>query len=412
MGHDVIKPSNFNNLSISPLRALVPMSRSMKSVRWLVVIVILGVSILRCSDGLLLQGESSLASGYPISFTFSNSYSVAAMAFYMGIEDVNGDNKVDLIISAGNWVYYRYNTTGAGTFGGALGVASAGSGNGRGIIVADLNGDGFRDLATAINGTGVVSINTNNAGSSFNAYAYSAVSAEPMDVATGDLDLDGDLDLVTTLTASNIFCVLAGNGAGAFAGCANSATGNGPFNISLKDFNGDGDLDVAVTNSGSGTVGIHLGSAGSTFSAPTTYPVGGSPKNVLAAHFNSDNYLDLLIGKSAGSTLIQLLKGNGDGSFQSATTVATMSTVSHNLDVGDFNGDGLTDFVASNGSDTSFKIYKNVGNGSFDSNPISFSTTCTTITAVKAKDLNGDGKLDIVLICSIPSNQMQVYLHD
>jgi hypothetical protein len=282
--------------------------------------------------------------------------------------DVNGDGKADLLVANGV----------SGTVGVLLGngdgtfqtVVTYGSGgyNATSVAVADLNGDGKPDLVVAnacisisncANGTIGVLLN-NGDGTFRTAVTYGSGGYEglvsTMQVAVSDVNDDDRPDLlVSNVCVSSNSCangtvgVLLGNGDGTFQTAVTYGSGGqGANSVAVADVNEDGKPDLLVANSGSGTVGVLLGNGDGTFQTVVTYGSGGSALSVAVADVNGDGNPDLLIaGEESINASVNMLLGNGDGTFQTAVNFYAggyNSAVS--VDAEDVNGDGKPDVLA------------------------------------------------------------------
>ncbi len=128
-------------------------------------------------------------------------------------------------------------------------------------------------------------------------------------------------------------------------------------------------IPVALSTFSSTLTGTGSTSAVSSTSFPTTnYTVGKSPSAIVSANFHdlsSTTTTDLAVANEADGT-ISILQGNGDGTFQAATTVQLPTGFEPTaLAVYDFNGDGHEDLVvtSTNASGIGGNVSILLGNG-------------------------------------------------
>lgn len=178
----------------------------------------------------------------------------------------------------------------------------------------------------------------------------------------------------------------------------------------VVDVNGDGKPDVITGN----TVWINDGKgyfeAHPELIEPSDAKEWGSVK---LADLNSDGYLDLVAVSEWRSLRIYL--NDGKGHFHD-TGQKLGSGIIGSLAVGDVNGDGAIDVVTAGwkieGSDyTPSRVWLNDGKSNFkDGGPIDYGENHAH--GVALGDVNGDGWLDIVMACTTPGQAGKVYLND
>jgi hypothetical protein len=133
-----------------------------------------------------------------------------------------------------------------------------------------------------------------------------------------------------------------------------------------------------------------LGHGDGTFGAPlqiaVTYPLYG----LGIGDFNHDQKLDVIFSDTNTGT--QQMRGNGDGTFQSAQPVSPIT--GGGVVVGDFNGDGKPDVaVGGIGPDGSYQVLLGKGDGTFQAlSGVVPGLSGTLFTA----DLNHDGRTDMI----------------
>lgn len=264
------------------------------------------------------------------------------------------------------------------------------------VTTADFNGDGKLDLAVANQNSNTVSILLGNGDGTFQSQVDYAAGSHAYEICVGDFNGDGKQDLaVADNTTEGAVSILLGNGDGTFQAPASYSINGSPEAVAVGDFNGDGNPDLVTANNNTpGTVSVLLGNGDGTFRAPVDYEVGGEPVSVAVGDLNGDGKLDLAVTDygSAVGTMISILLGNGDGTFQTQTEYVTGSAPRW-VTMADLNGDGKLDLAVANQDSTTVSVFLGKGDGTFQ--PRMDFTTGFGPTSVIAADFNGDGRLDL-----------------
>lgn len=235
-------------------------------------------------------------------------------------------------------------------------------------IHADFNGDGLEDIVYA-DAIGGVWVALSKGDGTFVTPVSAGLPAMACPVyygAAGDINGDGKVDLVIPYggdaacgsLAGGVsgYYVALGKGDGTFSAPVFTPTGTELYKLVLGDINGDGELDLVIDDvpfvSGSGfQVSYALGNGDGTFGLPNVIIQNYLVSNVSIADINNDGKADLVLSSeevqnndiSTGGIL--LITGNGDGTFNSPSQIAT-GNFFFGLQVADMNNDGNADIVA------------------------------------------------------------------
>jgi len=183
-----------------------------------------------------------------------------------------------------------------------------------------------------------------------------ATGASPRGVATAILRSNSTfLDIVTANHDAGTVSVLLGNGNGTFQTNVDYPAGTSPVAVATGTLRSatatsQPPMDLAVADQGSNNVQILLGNGDGTFQAPTRYAVGHEPAGIVLADFNGDGHTDIAV-TNFGDNSISILLGNGDtnGTFQPAFTIPLIHGQGPiGIATADFNADGHPDLAVAN----------------------------------------------------------------
>ncbi|MCC5648185.1 VCBS repeat-containing protein, partial [Nostoc sp. CHAB 5824] len=167
--------------------------------------------------------------------------------FAVAVGDLNGDTYPDIISTNTNSnnisVFLNNGVLSPGTFADAV-TYSIGN-TPRSLVIADLNGDTFLDVAVANNATSTVAVRFGSGDGTLQASVVYNVGGSPTAIAAGDVNNDSFLDLVTVGSEATQ-SVLLNAGNGTFPTILNSTT-DPATGLVLADFDGDSTLDIALS---------------------------------------------------------------------------------------------------------------------------------------------------------------------
>ena len=304
------------------------------------------------------------------SFQAKIEYAVGGQAQDLVAGDFNGDGKVDLVVTINSAQVSISMLTGIGdgTFNQPVNFANTSGFDSPAIVATDLNNDGKLDVVIA--------------------HQIACFTAP--------------------CTISRSISVMLGNGDRTFQPTREIDVGTGMSRIAIGDFNRDGIKDLAISGDRA-QVYILFGIGDGTFVQRPTITlvaennIGVDGTDIDVSDFNRDTVQDLVVAIGLNGSRTAILMGTGDGAFQQPLIITDNTlSVPHYQAVADFNGDGFTDLAIALGNGTGglIEILNGNGNGTFQ--PPTYYLKPPPLSSIGggtlvAGDFNSDGKPDIAL---------------
>jgi FG-GAP-like repeat len=216
----------------------------------------------------------------------------------------------------------------------------------------------------------------------------------------GDLNLDGKTDLVAENEEEDSVTVFLGQGDGTFlrASATNFHTGAYPTGGAIADFDHDGIPDVVTANYHGESVSVLLGAGDGTLGAPSTYPteVGSQTSNLAVGDLNGDGWLDVVATNPAtGSVSVFLGQPGGTLGPSINLPVANRRSAPFSAAIADLDGDGKADVAIADIGQRTVVVRLGNGDGTF-APEVAFPEGGVGPYVCIAHDVNLDGKLDVV----------------
>ncbi len=333
--------------------------------------------------------------------------------------DIDGDGKLDLVISRVGTIAIARNTTSGSVLSFAANVSfTAGPGSVHNAL-GDLDGDGKLDVAAINYDANSISVfrNTSTIGNLSLAPKIDytlGIDTDPSDIAIGDLDLDGKPDIIVSnygVHTVSVFRNLSTGGNLLFDTRIDYFVDGYPTGVTVGDLDGDGKPEIAASVNGSDVASVFRNTSiiGTiSFAAKIDFAAGDWPNHVQLGDLDGDGKMEMVVvnGNSSNMSVFRNTSTAGNVSFAARNDFTTGYSPG-GIGIDDLDGDGKPDIATFNRSSENVSVFKNIcTTGTIALNERVDYAMPGAAFAGATGDMDNDGKPDIVASISGGTNSI------
>ncbi len=291
------------------------------------------------------------------------------------------------------------------------------------VCSCDFDGDGKNDIATVGTGSNSIAVYRNQSSTGTFSFTKSniLINARTLHVTCGDLNGDGRPDIVASENDGSRIFLFRNTGGMAFSVQALTLTGTKVKQVVVSDIDVDGKPELVVSDQSSGNIRVIRNESTTSSlnfsSSPTVLTIPGASTSdaVEVGDLNGDGLPDLMASQFNTTTDVFIFRNQsspGMLAFDDPSSLTGGGTIV-NLRSGDLDGDGRPDLVATRLLTSDIVVYRNQSSGS----AISFAHPVPVAAAsrpwgVRMGDLDGDGRIDLVLSSIDPASTALTILNN
>jgi hypothetical protein len=316
--------------------------------------------------------------------------------------DVDGDGRVDVLSSSwgnGNITWYR-NSGGVPVVWTPFPISSVIGASS--VFVADVDGDGAVDVLSSNGVSDTIAWYRNGGGTPvvWTPFNISTSADGAQYVHAADVDSDGRVDVLSASFDDNRIAWYRNGGGSPVAWTAYniSTTADGAHSVYVEDVDGDGRLDVLSSSVRDDRVVWYQNGGGVpvVWSPHVVAANAGGPTSVFAADVDSDGRMDVLSAGANVGTIVWYKNAGGSPMSWLPFTISSTAAGAYSVRAADVNGDGRLDVLSASKDNDRIAWYRNGGG-----DPVSWTAVITSETAdaalsVHVADVDGDGALDVL----------------
>ncbi|MBI1852569.1 MAG: VCBS repeat-containing protein [Planctomycetes bacterium] len=269
------------------------------------------------------------------------------------------------------------------------------------VGAGDFDENGVDDIAITDRSSGELTIYWNDRFGNLRLGPSVRVDDTAAYLAVADFDRDGHLDVAVDSLhggTSAMLTVLYGDGTGGFprrftSGVPGLIVGT----VLALNLDADGALDLVATCPLRDAVEVFRSNAAGSWDGPTEFAAGNGAGIAASGDFDRDGRVDLVVTNSdaGGAGRLTILAGDGVGGFQPPRSFAT-ATTPRQIAVADLNGDGRLDIVVSHPGANGVSIHDGAGAGGFGPRR-TLDTFLWETNDLIVGDFDGDGTVDLAV---------------